>query len=310
MLNMANAVANQPMEKVKGLLSEMIKKLTEEAAEAATTHAFCEAENEKNKDAKKKTNDKLTNLKLRINKATSRRAELLDQVTEQTENIAEIDSSDAEAASIRNEENASFKKNEADFQEAASAVLDAIDVLKDFYGGDALLQMSSKIEAPGDAVDVTTKSPIAVQAPDMGGARRDSSSNILMMLDTMADEFSKSVAELQSTERQSKKAYEKMKNENQVSKASKEAEIKGSNSEIQMLEVNIGDLEDDRSMNQDEMSALLEYIEKLKPTCVGVVMPYAERKAKREAEIDGLKTALEILDQTDETLKTVSFLQK
>merc|ERR1719213_1404267 len=105
------------------------------------------------------------------------------------------------------------------------------------------------------------------------------------------------------------KAYDKMKNDNAVSKASKHAEIKGATSEIQSLTVAAGEATDDHTMTQQEMSALLEYIEKLKPTCVGTVMPYAERKAKREAEIEGLQQALKILEETSGTLESVSFLQ-
>merc|ERR550514_2568572 len=100
-----------------------------------------------------------------------------------------------------------------------------------------------------------------------------------------------------------------MTNDNEVSKASKEAEIKGAESEVQQLTVIAGQHTDDKAMTEDEMKALLEYIEKLKPTCVGVVMPYAERKAKREAEIEGLKQALTILEETTGTLQMVSFLQ-
>jgi len=75
------------------------------------------------------------------------------------------------------------------------------------------------------------------------------------------------------------------------------------------LTIAIGQHSDDKTMTEDEMKALLEYIEKLKPTCVGVVVPYEERKAKREAEIEGLKQALTILEETQGTLQTVSFLQ-
>merc|ERR1719359_2339124 len=59
MLNMVNAVSVNPMEKVKGLIKNLIEKLQNEAAEAASTHAWCEEENKKNKAAKEKTSDKL-----------------------------------------------------------------------------------------------------------------------------------------------------------------------------------------------------------------------------------------------------------
>jgi len=297
MLNLVNAASVDPMEKVKGLIKNLIEKLQTEAAEAASTHKWCEEENKKNKEAKEKATDKLKTIEVRLEKATARKNELLDNIDSLTEEIAEIDEANAEATKIRNEERSTFVKSEADFKMAAQAVLDAIDVLKDFYG-ESFMQ-----------IETTTTSPIKFQAPDLGGAKKDSAGGILMILDTMADEFSKTVAELQSNEREKKKAYEKMTNENAVAKATKEAEIKGAESEVEQLKIAQGQHTDDKSMTEDEMKALLEYIEKLKPTCVGVVMPYAERKAKREAEIEGLKQALTILEETTGTLQMVSFLQ-
>lgn len=310
LLNMANAAASKPLEKVKGLIKELITKLEEEAAEAASTHAWCEEENKKNAKAKKTSEDKLKKVSIRLEKATAKKAELADSITELTAEVADIDKADAEALKIRQEEHKTFVKNEADFKEAEAAVIEAMEVLKDFYGDSvAFIQTGFKNHAPGDAVDTTTKSPIAVQPPAMGGAKSDSAGGILMIMDTMASEFAKTVAELQSTEREAQKAYDKMKNDNEVSKATKEAEIKGMTSETEFLNVNIGDHQDDVAMNKEELQAVLDYIEKLKPTCVGTVMPYEERKAKREAEIEGLQTALQILEETGETLKMVSFLQ-
>merc|ERR1719161_3434265 len=297
MLNLVNAASVDPMEKVKGLIKKLIVKLQNEAAEAASTHKWCEEENRKNKETKDKTTDKLKTIEVRLEKAEARKVELMDNIEALTTECAEIDDANAEATKIRNEERSTFVKSEADFKMAAQAVLDAIDVLKDFYG-ESFMQ-----------IETTTTSPIKFQAPDLGGAKKDSAGGILMILDTMADEFSKTVAELQSNEREKKKAYEKMTNENAVAKATKEAEIKGAESEVEQLKIAQGQHTDDKSMTEDEMKALLEYIEKLKPTCVGVVMPYAERKAKREAEIEGLKQALTILEETQGTLATVSFLQ-
>merc|ERR1719388_554821 len=97
MLNMVSAASVQPMDKVKGLIKQLIEKLQKEAADAASTHAWCEEENKKNKEAKEKTSDKLKTLEIRLDKANARKAALSDDITALTEEIAEIDSSDAEA---------------------------------------------------------------------------------------------------------------------------------------------------------------------------------------------------------------------
>merc|ERR1719269_484155 len=109
----------------------MIEKLTKEAAEAASIHEFCNAEKKKNEDATKKNTDKKNELETAIDKASARKDQLLDTIAELTEDIAELDKSTAEAIKIRQEQHDTFVKSEADFSEAADAVQDAIDVLKD-----------------------------------------------------------------------------------------------------------------------------------------------------------------------------------
>merc|ERR1719472_779437 len=52
MLNLVNAASVDPMEKVKGLIKNLIVKLQNEAAEPASTHKWCEEENRKNKETK------------------------------------------------------------------------------------------------------------------------------------------------------------------------------------------------------------------------------------------------------------------
>merc|ERR1719379_2898214 len=103
MLNLVNAASVDPMEKVKGLIKNLIVKLQNEAAETASTHKWCEEENKKNAEAKAKTTDKLKTIEVRLEKAEARKAELLDSIDTTTEEIAEIDAANAEATKIRNE---------------------------------------------------------------------------------------------------------------------------------------------------------------------------------------------------------------
>merc|ERR1719498_419873 len=84
-------------------------------------------------------------------------------------------------------------------------------------------------------------------------------------------------------------------NDNKASKAAKMAEIKASLSEVNSLKVALENHGEDKTLTSSELDAVLSYIEKLKPQCEEKVMSYAEKKARREAEIAGLKEALEIL---------------
>jgi chromosome segregation ATPase len=308
------------------LIKGLIEKLEKEAAEAADTHAFCEEEKKKNADATDKTQATLDKLDARLDKAQAKTAELNERITELSDEIAAIDESIAEATKIRQEEKATFTKANADFKEAADAVSDAIDVLKDFYeGGGAFIQISAVTahkddpwkrmfgtslraaeDQPEEVVGVDPSEAGAgvgdVAIPKMGGPSAAKGGIIIGMMETMAGEFSKTVAELGATEDKAQKEYDEMMQDNKVSKTSKEMEIKGSKQELSMLDVRIGESTEDHKLATKEMAAINAYILKLKPTCEGRVVSFEERQAKREAEIAGCKEALQILDDTTDSI--------
>merc|ERR1719428_420222 len=290
MLNLVSVTSVQPLDKVKGLIKDMIAKLEKEAAEAAAQHEFCEAEKAKNKAATEKATKKKEELEATLDKSAARKDELTDMIATLTEEIAEIDKSGGEMEKIRQEDHALFVKQEADFSEAAAAVQDAIDVLKDYYDNAGFLQIAS-----------TTKGKAP---PQLGGAKQDSAGGILGILDVMAGEFTKTVAELQATEEEQVKAYKETKKNNFDTKTAKETEIIKAENEIGSLEITIGHAEEDKKLTENELKAIAEYVEKLKPTCEGRVMSYEERKQKRDAEIAGLKEALAALEEN-----TPTFLQ-
>merc|ERR1719355_461050 len=86
-----------------------------------------------------------------------------------------------------------------------------------------------------------------------------------------------------------------MTDENKVSKAAKQADAKGKASEIKSLTVSLEHSKEDHASVSAELDAVNSYIDKLRPQCEEKAMSYEEKKAKREAEIAGLKEALEIL---------------
>ena len=72
----------------------------------------------------------------------------------------------------------------------------------------------------------------------------------------------------------------------------------------------ITEYKSDRTSVQTELDAVLEYEAKINEMCVAKAEPYAERKARREAEISGLKEALEILEGEAVLLQGSRFSKK
>jgi len=68
----------------------------------------------------------------------------------------------------------------------------------------------------------------------------------------------------------------------------------------------VSELSSDLSGVADELSAVVSGLDKLKEMCVAKAEPYAEKKARRESEIAGLKEALEILGSESALVQVTS----
>merc|ERR1719181_1954195 len=131
--------------------------------------------------------------------------------------------------------------------------------------------------------------------PDFGSAKGDTSHTIIAVLEMAQEDFTTLLAEAEAAEDEAAKAFEKLSSENKVSKATKETEAKAKASEVKSLKVQLEHSKEDHAAVSKELDAVLAYIDKLKPECESKAMSYEERKAAREAEIEGLKEALTIL---------------
>jgi len=278
---LASMATSDPFVKIRGLIEDMIAKLLKEAQEEATQKAFCDAEMGKSKasqDAKTATLDKLS---ARIDGASSTIAENNEAIKTLEAEVAEIDRAQAEATEIRTKEHSDYAQASSDFKQSAEAVAKAIEVLKNFYSG-SFLQVNAKTE-------------LKSKQPAFGGAKSDIASTIISVLEMAEEDFTTLLAEAEANEDEAAKAFATLTDENKMSKATKSTESKGKASEVKSLTVQLGHSQEDHGSVSSELDAVNAYVDKLRPQCESKAMSYAEKKAKREAEIEGLKSALEIL---------------
>jgi len=280
LMQLASVAGSDPFVKIRGLIEDMIAKLLKEAQEEATQKAFCDEEMGKSKASQAEKTATIDKLQSRIDGASATIATLTEAVKTLESEIGDIDKSQAAATEIRTKENVDNTKAMADFKQSADAVIAAMGVLKSFYEG-ALIQTNAKV---------------ASARPSFGGAKTDTGSSIISVLEVAESDFTRLLAETETAEDAAAAAYEKQTKENAVSKAAKEADAKAKSSEIKSLTVQLGHSKEDHASTSAELDAVNAYIDKLKPQCEEKAMSYEEKKAAREAEISGLKEALEILE--------------
>jgi len=282
MMEMVSAAATDPFEKIKGLIGDMIAKLITEANEEASQKQFCDEEKGKSNKAKEDLSTKIDKKTSELDKAKAESAKLTDTVKELQAELAEIDKAAGEAMKLRSEEHANFLKASKDYKDASEAIEDAIGVLKEFYAG-ALVQTGKKAKG-------------GVSAPPKFAEKGDAGSTIIALLEVSAEDFTRLLTEEETKETMAQAAYTKMEMENKVATMSKNWEMKAAESTIKQLAVQIQNAQEDSTMLNKDLDAVLAYLEKLRPQCETKVLTYEEKRAQREAEIEGLKQALAIID--------------
>lgn len=80
------------------------------------------------------------------------------------------------------------------------------------------------------------------------------------------------MAESEASESESQTAFDKLKQDNAVARATKNADAKSKASEVKSLEVSLGNYKEDKATTSDELDAVLSYLDKLKPQCHGWVL--------------------------------------
>merc|ERR1719375_37615 len=272
---LASEAQNDPFGKVKGLIESMIDRLMREAAEESDQKMFCDTEMAKSRSKQKDLAARVDMHSVRIEKSEAGKAKLKEQMSTLTTEIAEIDAGMKEATDLRMKEKAEFDASSAEYRQSADAVANAIQVLQTYYAQGSFVQTQ--------------------QAPVLGGAKSDIGSTIISMLEVAESEFTQLLSEATAAENAAATAFEKLSSKNTLARVAKIDEVKGKGSELKTLEMNLLNYKEDRETTGKELDAVLAYLDKLKPQCETKVVSFAERKAKREADIAGLKEALAIL---------------
>jgi len=278
-----------PFAKVKGLISEMIEKLVADAQKEADHKAFCDKEMSETKAKREDKQDEVDDLSNKIDTATAKIAKLKEEVATLQGELAEIARVQKEADETRAAEKKAFEEAKADYESGLEGVGIALQVLRDYYAekpaGDesveSLLQSRKHTKATGAAT------------------------GIIGMLEVIESDFSKMLAQATAGEDQAQREYDQLTQENKVATATKTTAAEYKEKDGKETAALLAGYESDRGVAQEELDAILEYWEKLQPMCVAKAEPYAERKKRRDAEIAGLKQALEILENESAT----SFLQ-
>jgi len=265
---LSSASGSDPFAKVKGLITDMISTLESEAEEDASQKAYCDKEMSETTAKKEDLTAESEKLSTKIAQDKASSTKLKTEVATLQKELAAMAKARAEADKLREEEKAAYEKNSAEMNQGIKGVKLALKVLKEYY---------AKADKGHDSGDGAA-----------GG--------IIGLLEVVEFDFTKGLTEMTAAEDTAVAEYEAYVKEDEVATTTKNQDVKYKTAEAAALDKSVSELSTDLTSVTDELTAVLSALDKLKEMCVAKAEPYAERKARRESEIAGLKEALQILE--------------
>merc|ERR1719276_474711 len=116
------------------------------------------------------------------------------------------------------------------------------------------------------------------------------------MLEVVESDFSETLSKITVEEDTAANTFEERTQANKVSKGLKEQDVKYKTAEAKSLDKAIAEESSDKAGLDTQFAAVMEYKKKITDRCVAKPESYEDRKKRREAEISGLKQALQILE--------------
>jgi len=304
-----------PFVKVRGLVADMIAKLEKTAAAEAGEKAYCDSELAKTRKQKATLTEEINNLDLKIKTAIGRSTKYKSNVATWQSELADLSKSTAAIVAMRQSENKIYISSKADTEEGLAAVRKAVQVLREYYGANtALVQqptdeddssMSFMEQPAAPASREKDISKHALEAATSSHSKSGAGSTIISILELVESDYAKALSKLESQESDAVSAFEKTTQENALTRAGKEADVKGNSRAAITLDKQLSEWTGDRENVGVENAAVNDYLAKLKERCIKKGPTHEEVIARRAAEIKGLETALDSLGGISEN----SFIQ-
>lgn len=266
--------------KVKQLISDLITRLTNEAAEEADDKAYCDAELAREGKAKTEKEEKLEKVKTDLAKCEN-------DIKAAAASIETLNTS------IKNSSDELTKATE-ERAETKTSLANQIKELTEMKEGMETAKDALAVALEGAGFIQTAKFRRIHKQPLTTGAYESKAGGIINMVEMLISNISVEKAKLEGEEATSKREFTELETKLKVNLATSRTNLdhtKAKKSELEQLKGNLGA---EQTTAEEMLEAQMRIWEGLQKKCVHAAS-FEERVKQREAEIASLQEALKIL---------------
>jgi len=199
------------------------------------------------------------------------------------------------AQRMRDDENAAWKKTDADDKAAAETVANAKNVLEGFYKDNnlALVQKHAQPVSGMEAGDAPPPPPATFG--DAYGGKVGESQGIIAIMEMVEDDIKKDRADAKADEDSSAKEFSEFKADSDKTFKDLKQEQDATTKDMGNAETKKTQTERQRRTKKSALNNVLGKIESINPNCEYYEVNYPMRTSNRQIEVDGLNKAMAIL---------------
>lgn len=289
-----DSVAVNPLQAVKDMVQGLVNQLLEEAAKQATQKGFCDSAMSKATMERDRRLREAKKLSAKLGSLDSKRSELLEENELLKDGVAKLETDLLAATDLRTEESKENSKEIKEAKQGFEATKEAIETLVAFYKSAA--RKASNHDKAAAVLVQSAEEPEAGFEGSYGG-KQTAAKGVISMLEVVRDDFEKSAGTTKDSEDKAADEFSKLKLQSKTDIAGKTTQKKLNEEELESAENELKSGKTQLQTTMDLLDGALRTLEDLKPQCVDSTMSYEERKAKREEELEALKTAMCTLDK-------------
>ena len=283
---LAQQIAANPFAKVKTLIQQLIERLLKEAEAEATQKGWCDTEMRTAEHQRDVNAQSCESISAELESFEAKKDALTLSIAQLKKEVVELNTDLTEATKDRHEEAEENRQTIKDGKAGRDAVANAIKILTEYYknAAKAFVQVSP-IDAtnPGAGFDGNSQG----KQTEAGG--------IIGMLEVIKTDFIRTVKQTQDAEEAAHRAFVEYERNTKVAITEKETMQGNEEMELEQTESNLVEGKQSLASAQKLLDESLKELTSLKPACVDTGMSYEERVQRREAEIEALKKAVQVL---------------